>query len=151
MRKLYSLFFLFVFILSSFHLKSQCSNGRYYSKIFTPKISSGILFGNAMKFDSSYVDLKMDIYELQADNFAHRPLMVLAFPGSVTAGIRQSPDITQLCDNFSRRGYVCATIDYRLGFEGGSDSDTNQFKALMRGVQDMKAAVRFFYMDAHTT
>lgn len=151
MRKLYFLLCFSVCIFSLSDLKSQCSNGRYYDKIFTPKINSGILFGNAMKFDSTYVDLKMDIYEPQGDNFAHRPLMVLAFPGSFTAGIRQSPDITQLCDNFSRRGYVCATIDYRLGFEGGSDSDTNQFKALMRGVQDMKAAVRFFYKDAQTT
>jgi hypothetical protein len=46
---------------------------------------------------------------------------------------------------------VCASIDYRLGFEGGSDCDTNQFKALMRAVQDMKAAVRYFYKDAQTT
>ncbi len=123
MRKLSFILCLFVFTFFSSNLKSQCSNGRYYNKIFTPKISSGILFGNAMKFDSTYTDLKMDIYEPQGDNFAHRPLMVLAFPGSFTAGIRQSPDITQLCDNFSRRGYVCATIDYRLGFEGGSDSE----------------------------
>jgi len=104
-----------------------------------------------MKFDSTFTDLKMDIYQPAGDNFAHRPLLVFAFPGSFTAGTRLSPDITQLCDNFVRRGYVCASIDYRLGFEDGSDCDTNQFKALMRGVQDMKAAVRYFYKDAQTT
>mgnify|MGYP003880666825 CR=1 FL=1 len=38
----------------------------------------------------------------------------------------------------------------RLGFENGNDSDTNQFKALIRGIQDMKAALRFFYKDAST-
>lgn len=151
MKKLLPVFIVCLSFLFISDLQSQCSNGRYYNKIFSPKINSGVTFGNAMKFDSTYTDLKMDIYEPQGDNFAHRPLMVLAFPGSFTAGLRQSPDITQLCDNFSRRGYVCATIDYRLGFEDGSDSDTNQFKALMRGVQDMKAAVRFFYKDAQTT
>ena len=104
-----------------------------------------------MKFDSTFIDLKMDIYQPTGDNFAHRPLLLFAFPGSFTAGSRLSPDILQLCDNFSKRGYVCASIDYRLGFEGGSDCDTNQFKALMRGVQDMKAAVRYFYKDAQTT
>ena len=104
-----------------------------------------------MKFDSTYIDLKMDIYQPTGDNFAHRPLIVLAFPGGLTSGVRQSPDIVQLCDNFSKRGYVCVSIDYRLGFENGSDCDTNQFRAFMRGVQDMRAAVRYFYKDALTT
>lgn len=149
MKNLYSLIFVCVFVFTQHNIQAQCANGRYYNKIFSPSVST-VTYGNAMKFDSNYVDLKMDIYQPSGDNFAHRPLLVFAFPGSFTAGTRLSPDITQLCDNFVRRGYVCASIDYRLGFEGGSDSDTNQFKALMRGVQDMKAAVRYFYKDAQT-
>lgn len=147
-----SLLFLLLLVLAVCfgELKAQCSNGRYYNKIFSQSTTT-VTFGNAMKFDSAYVDLKMDIYQPTGDNFARRPLIVLAFPGSFTAGTRLSPDIVTLCDNFSRRGYVCASIDYRLGFEDGSDCDTNQFKALMRGVQDMKAAIRYFYKDAQTT
>jgi para-nitrobenzyl esterase len=150
MNKLYSLLCFTICLLSFSPVQSQCSNGRYYDKIFSPSVST-VTYGNAMKFDSTYVDLKMDIYQPSGDQFAYRPLIVLAFPGSFTAGSRLSPDITQLCDNFVRRGYVCASIDYRLGFENGNDSDTNQFKAFMRGVQDMKAAVRYFYKDALTT
>lgn len=150
MRNIYSLLCLSVFVFFFSDLKSQCGNGRYYDKIFSQS-SSTVTFGNAMKFDSTFVDLKMDIYQPTGDNLLHRPLIVLAFPGSFTAGSRLSPDILTMCDNFSRRGYVCASIDYRLGFEGGSDCDTNQFKALMRAVQDMKAAVRYFYKDAQTT
>lgn len=150
MKNLYSLVFVCMCVMACLNIQAQCANGRYYNKIFSPSVST-VTYGNAMKFDSSYVDLKMDIYQPAGDNFAHRPLLVFAFPGSFTAGTRLSPDITQLCDNFVRRGYVCASIDYRLGFENGSDCDTNQFKALMRGVQDMKAAVRYFYKDAQTT
>ncbi len=150
MRKIYPVLCLSFFVFFFSDLQAQCNNGRYYDKIFAQSTST-VTFGNAMQFDSSYVDLKMDIYQPTGDNFAHRPLLLFAFPGSFTAGTRLSPDIIQLCDNFSKRGYVCASIDYRLGFEGGSDCDTNQFKALMRGVQDMKAAVRYFYKDAQTT
>lgn len=131
-------------------LSAQCSNGRYYNKIFQVESQTNVLYGNAMKFDSSYQDLKMNIYQPKNDPFQRRPLIVLAFGGSFTAGLKESPDILQLCDDFAKRGYVTATIDYRLGFEDGNDSDTNQFKALIRGVQDMKAAVRFFYKDAST-
>lgn len=150
MRNLNSLLCLSVFVFFFSNLQSQCSNGRYYDKIFSQS-SSTVTFGNAMKFDSTFVDLQMDIYQPTGDNFLHRPLIVLAFPGGLTSGVRQSPDIVTLCDNFSRRGYVCASIDYRLGFENGSDCDTNQFRAFMRGVQDMRAAVRYFYKDALTT
>ena len=150
MRNLYLFLFLSVFNFSFPPLQAQCVSGRFYDKIFSQS-SSTVTFGNSMKFDSTYVDLKMDIYQPTGDQLAHRPLIVLAFPGSFTAGTRLSPDIVTLCDNFARRGYVCASIDYRLGFEGGSDCDTNQFKALIRGVQDMKAAVRYFYKDAQTT
>lgn len=149
MRNVYLLLLFSVAVFSNNSLFAQCDNGRYYNKIFTQS-SSTVTFGNAMQFDSTFVNLKMDIYQPAGDNFAHRPLIVLAFPGSFTSGTRLSPDIITLCDNFSRRGYVCASIDYRLGFENGSDCDTNQFKALMRGVQDMKAAVRYFYKDAQT-
>jgi hypothetical protein len=150
MRKALLVSFLLSQIFYAANLHAQCSNGRYYNKIFSVQTTSGIVFGNAMKFDSTYQDLKVDIYEPKSDNFAHRPLIVLAFGGSFTAGSRVSPDIVNFCNEFAKRGYVTASIDYRLGFEGGNDSDTNQFKALMRGVQDMKAAVRFFYKDAQT-
>lgn len=150
MRNIYPLLCILLFSILSTPTYSQCGNGRYYNKIFSQS-SSTVTFGNAMKFDSTYIDLKMDIYQPTGDLLAHRPLIVLAFPGGLTSGVRQSPDIIQLCDNFSRRGYVCASIDYRLGFENGSDCDTNQFRAFMRGVQDMRAAVRYFYKDALTT
>ncbi|HLP21891.1 MAG TPA: alpha/beta hydrolase, partial [Chitinophagales bacterium] len=149
MLKIYALLFALVFAIN-FSASAQCSNGRYRDKIFDAQTST-VTFGNAMKFDSTFVDLKMDIYQPTGDQFAHRPLIMLAFGGSFTAGFRQSPDIVYLCNEFTKRGYVCASIDYRLGFEGGSDSDTNQFKALMRGVQDMKAAVRYLYKDAQTS
>ena len=76
--------------------------------------------------------------------------MIFAFGGSFTAGVRQSPDLVQICDYFAARGYVCASIDYRLGVPNGNGNDTNMFAALIRGVQDMKAAVRYFYKDAYT-
>jgi para-nitrobenzyl esterase len=149
MHKLLPVFVFAVFACFQ-NVNAQCSNGRYYNKIFGQNMTT-VTFGNGMKFDSTFVDLKMDVYQPTGDNFARRPTIVFAFPGSFTAGTRLSPDIITMCDNFARRGYVCVSIDYRLGFEGGSDSDTNQFKALMRGVQDMKAAVRYLYKDAQTT
>lgn len=150
MKNYLYLFLICCAVIFSNHTQAQCT-GRYYNKTFSVSSSNNVPFGRAVKFDGDTQDLRMNIYQPSGDNFAHRPLIMLAFGGSFTAGIKESPDLLVLCDEFTRRGYVCASIDYRLGFEDGNDSDTNQFKAVIRGVQDMRAAVRFFYKDAHTT
>lgn len=144
----YLLVFSCLFVSSS--IQAQCDGGRYFNKIFSVSSTNNVQFGRAAKFNGDTQDLKMNIYQPSGDDFAHRPLIIVAFGGSFTAGVKESPDLLVLCDEFTRRGYVCASIDYRLGFEDDNDSDTNQFKAVIRGVQDMRAAVRFFYKDAHT-
>ncbi|MBX2908134.1 MAG: T9SS type A sorting domain-containing protein [Chitinophagales bacterium] len=128
---------------------SQCDNGRFVNDIFNVKSSVGVRFGGNYKFDGTWQELYMNVYEPDStDLLPHRPLIILAFGGSFTFGSRTSPDILKLCNAFAKKGYVTATIDYRLGFENGNDSDTNQFKALMRAAQDMRASIRYFYKDA---
>src|SRR5690554_8203526 len=53
-----------------------------------------------------------------------------------------------LCDSFARRGYVTATIDYRKGFN--PLSNTSAERAVYRGTQDLRAAIRFL-KEKHNT
>jgi hypothetical protein len=140
---------LFICYTNIIEVKAQCGT-RYYDKIFAADTTNAVKFGRNAKFNGDTIDLRMDIFQPQGDTLSKRPMIILAFGGSFTSGIRQSPDIVRLCNEFSQRGYVCVTIDYRLGFENNSDSDTNQLKAVFRGVQDMRAAIRYFYKDAST-
>lgn len=149
MPKLSSVFLLIVFYAISFNqANAQCSNNRYYSSIFSSSTST-VTYGNAVLYNGVDTNLKVDIYQPSGDTLSARPLLIFAFGGSFTAGLRQSPDLIQLCTYFSQRGYVCASIDYRLGYYG-SGTDTNLFTAMVRGIQDMKGAVRYFYKDAST-
>ena len=149
MKQVYILVCLVFCAASSVHLNAQysCANGRYYNQIFQSNTTT-VPFGEAPLYNGNDTILLMDVYQPTGDNFAHRPLMIFAFGGSFTSGVRQSPDLLQICTYFAQRGYVCASIDYRLGEPDGSDS--SQLQAVFRGVQDMKAAVRFFYKDAWT-
>jgi alpha/beta superfamily hydrolase len=147
MKNIFSLIALLI-IFSS--LNAQDCGDRYFNKISNTKQTTALQYGSNVRFNGDSVNLLMDIFEPENDTLSKRPLIVLAFGGSFTGGVRQSPDIVRLCNEFSQRGYVCVSIDYRLGFENGNDSDTNQFKALIRGVQDMKGALRYFYKDAAT-
>lgn len=144
-------FFTLLFLIFTHQTFAQClTGGRYYEKQFQVKNTFNIPFGSAVKHDGTAQTLMMNIYEPANDTLfdGNRPLLVFAFGGSFTSGFRLSPDIVKLCNEFAQRGYVTVSIDYRLGFDTGTDSDTNQFKALIRGVQDMKAAVRYFYKNA---
>jgi hypothetical protein len=149
MKKVYFLLLFAFLLINSGALWAQCNNGRYHDKIFSEGVTT-VQYGRAMQYDSTYVNLMVDVYQPSGDNFAHRPLLIFAFGGSFTSGVRQSPDLVYLCTEFAERGYVCASIDYRLGVPSCNECDTNEFLALMRGVQDMKAAVRYFYKDAQT-
>ena len=154
MKHLY-LFLLIVICTAGYYkANAQCpDNGRYYSAIFpstTDITVTTVPYGNAIEYNGQDTTLLVDVYHASADTVSNKPLMIFAFGGSFTAGVRQSPDLVQICDYFAQRGYVCASIDYRLGVPNGNSNDTNMFAALIRGVQDMKAAVRYFYKDAST-
>ena len=149
MRKIYLLLCTAVLTSTFYQLQAQCDNGRYYNQIFSDATTT-VQYGSAVEYNGTSVNLMVDVYQPTGDNFAHRPLMIFAFGGSFTSGVRQSPDLITICTYFAQRGYVCASIDYRLGVDSNGGTSENEFKALIRGVQDMKAAVRYFYMDAQT-
>jgi hypothetical protein len=54
-----------------------------------------------------------------------------------------------LSQRFAKKGYVCSSIDYRLGFFPFDSA--NAVKAVVRATQDLKAAIRYFYKDRATT
>ena len=150
MRKLSFLLFIIVLFTTSLNqLNAQCTGGRYYNPIFGTVNTSTVIYGNAVLYNGVDTNLRVDIYQPAGDTLADRPLLVFAFGGSIVSGLRESPDLVILCNYFASRGYVCASIDYRLGYYG-SGTDTNLFAAMLRGIQDMKGAVRFFYKDAYT-
>src|SRR5262249_30558189 len=63
----------------------------------------------------------------------------------------------EMCKRFARRGYVAASVDYRIGWvptasgvEGQDIRTGTLIQAVYRALQDAKTAVRYFKMDATT-
>ena len=48
------------------------------------------------------------------DTENNRPLIILAHGGSFIAGVRANPSMVSLGEAFAKRGYVVASISYRL-------------------------------------
>jgi len=94
--------------------------------------------------------LQMDIFGPSNDNSTSRPLIVLASGGGFLAQDRNS--VRPIAEEFARRGYVAATMDYRVATfadlaTAASSADVLAVAAT-RATHDMLAAVRFLRASA---
>jgi hypothetical protein len=141
-------------VLAIFSVKAQglCDEGRYVTEDYFDSVvvTSNIQFGSNIEVGGGgqQQSLFLDLFEPFGDTLAKRPIILFTFGGSFVGG--QRSDVHFLCDYFARRGYVTAAVDYRVGvfFPINEQSTT---LAVVRGMHDMKAAIRFFYKDAATT
>ena len=161
-------FLLFFLVTLCFYVNGQVPPDRYQEAVFTDFVETqNVLFStgvpqptygggfyefitglplNADEFDTDPVNLFMDIFEPMGDTASKRPLIIICFGGGFLSGSRDHWSIRLLCQDLAKRGYVTATIDYRLGMNV-FDSDLAN-RAVYRGVQDGRAAVRYFRADA---
>jgi len=128
---------------------AQCDTNRYVNPIFSSVYKhADVKYGESPVWTIPYnnTDLYMDVYEPVGDGLAKRPLMVWVHPGGFLLGNKEADDMVALCDSFARRGYVTASIGYRLGFNPISSASAE--RAVYRGTQDVRAAIRYL-MEYH--
>ena len=135
-----------------FTIKAQsdcdCAN-RYSTEIFTDYTVETLTY-------SDEYNLEMDIYKPVGDFCTDRPLLIFAHGGTFIVGDKNNPTMEDLCETFAKRGYVTASINYRLAadlYEGpfaflqaaGFYTDTEDaYHVVLKAVMDGKAAVRYF-------
>jgi len=149
--QLTSAFLFFCMTLGIDSAKAQCTN-RYLDTIF-PSVDS---FNNIVYTTSaggvSGDTLLMDIYQPHGDSACLRHLVIWVHGGAFVSGTKNDGDISFLCNHFSERGYVCASINYRLASSIIDLYDSTQiFKYAIYAASDLKAAIRYFYKDATQT
>jgi acetyl esterase/lipase len=104
--------------------------------------------------------LELDVFQPSGDTEAERPLIIYLHTGTfapiirngAATGNRSIDYATQVfCNQYAARGYVVANTDYRLGWNPALPTEAERASSLMkaayRGIQDVKAAIRFFRMD----
>lgn len=154
MKKIATLVFSLICSINAF---SQCGvGGRFQNEVFPgffnggfPSLPGAVVYGSNTNYQGGTENLDMYVFEPEGDTMAHRPLVILAFGGSFISGFKESPDVLKLCDAYVKRGYVAVSIKYRIGAD--PIDSVNMMKAVLRGMQDMKGCIRFFYKDAATT
>lgn len=126
--------------------QAQCGQ-RFHDKIFVDSVSSNIQYGSNVTYQNSNQNLTLDIYFPKGDTDTDRPLIIMAHGGNFLGGSKTGSDVVPMCKDWAQMGYVVSSINYRVGMTNfpfpGPDS-TDATEAVMRAVQDARAAVRFF-------
>jgi hypothetical protein len=139
----------------------QANSQQWIDKKYDYDSVLNITYGSALNFNGEVDSLHLDIYLPDcndATQTSKRPLLVWIHGGSFIAGSKDEVSIQALCKSFAKRGYVTASIDYRLGFisdEGNWQcnypnyscvfaTDSSEWaRAYYRSVQDGKGALRY--------
>ncbi len=171
--KKWSILFLFVFHC----IVMVAQPFRYTTSVFTAtdtlknvEYATAEWLNNSISFLSEYNihdgesitetrPLYMDIFMPRNDTLTKRPAIIFSHSGAFLIGSKQNDDMLALCDSFARKGYVTATLGYRLGMGatvsklfgmivGLRVDEKNAFRAAYRGIQDSRAAIRFLKKNA---
>ena len=125
----------------------DCTN-RYETEIFSEVDVQTVTYSDPH-------GLQMDIYTPVGDVCTNRPLLILAHGGTFIFGSKSNPTMVDLCETFAKRGYVTASINYRLAadivglfaqFTYYTDTQS-AYEVVLNAVMDGKAAVRYFRKD----
>lgn len=111
---------------------------------------SSVVYGSATTVNGEVQDLIMNIFypAFEFDPMPKRPVIVLMHSGMFLSGSLSTLD--SVCVEFSKRGFVAATIEYRKGWEYVENCQSvtlntviSANRAIYRGIQDLHAAMRY--------
>jgi len=111
-----------------------------YENDFKKLLTDGIL--KPIREDD--LSLEMDIYS-PADAQGPFPVIMFIHGGAFCAGDKKEAAYQDFCNYFASRGYLTASINYRLGFRVGKGSIQ---RSGYRAVQDANAAMRYLVHNA---
>lgn len=146
MRK--ALLFLTSILFGSTLSAQDCTSINYVTPQFDVRVEPGVVYGTAARYDGGTDTLRLNVYKPVGDGSVERPLLVAIHGGAFLGGHRD--DMNELCQWYAARGYVAATVSYRLGFcppaplpvPFAYDAE-EVVRAAYRAMQDVKGAIRF--------
>ncbi|MGC6428189.1 MAG: T9SS type A sorting domain-containing protein [Flavobacteriales bacterium] len=139
--------FLIFSIFLSVYGFAQC-DGRYQDEIFESTTVTTVEYSDVYNWSVFDSGLDMDVYTPDEDNFDNRPLIIFAHGGSFYAGNKNNPEMIALCESFAKKGFVTASIQYRLTSLINLADSNVMIQTVFNAISDVKSAIRYFRKDA---
>ena len=156
MKKSMKSFCFILFLIAHFQVFAQKQNTeeinlgkRYKNNLFT-NIDSliDIPYGEAINLKGDNEKLLLNLFmPPQVDTVKKRPLVIFIHGGGFRNNNKSSSISNKLGIRLGKKGFVVASIDYRLGI-AKTNTNKDYHEAMYRAQQDARAAVRFFRKNA---
>ncbi|GLU55139.1 alpha/beta hydrolase [Dyadobacter frigoris] len=112
------------------------------------------IYNKAKDYTGKAVDLNFSFLAPAADTLKKRPFVLFVHEGAFVYGTLDNE--MGKAKSFAQKGYATASINYRLGFNGGSQTNVcggnkqELIRTIYRAVQDTYAALFYFTSNAET-
>ena len=154
MKKNYILVCFILLVLANLTLLAQEKGSdqlvkRYKNDVFI-QIDSiiDITYGEAMNLKGENEKLLMNVFMPPSiDTAKKRPLVIFIHGGGFRNNNKSSSISNKLGIRLGKKGFVVASIDYRLGI-AVSNTNKDYHEAMYRAQQDARAAIRYFRKNA---
>ncbi len=138
-----------LFLLLFSFLVINVQGQRFKKDTFSSMDSAvNIRYGEAMNIKNEMETLLLDVFMPSQDTMKKRPLVVFIHGGGFQNGNRKVGIAQRIVRELVPKGYVTASISYRLGIEAPK-SDKDYAEAMYRAQQDGRSAIRFLKANAN--
>ena len=124
----------------------------YLEHRFEVEVTSDVVYGSAAVGapEAGSKELMLDIYEPAGEGVPElRPALLAVHGGGFRSGDKAQPNFAALCSDFAARGYVCASINYRLqGDDPPTEGEDLKQRAVAAAIEDAGAALRWLHDNA---
>ncbi len=130
---------------------------RYRDAVFSDvKVTKGIVYTRQLDINLQWIDLKFDLYEPAGDTERERPFIIWSHGGWFAFGDRGNGDV-DIALKWAQRGFVVASIDYRLDPGNGWASfktldqamaDQRFMSSVLAGMSDIGSGIDYFRKNA---
>ena len=122
---------------------------RYRDDVFSAVTkTSSIVYGQALSQTGVDTTLYADLYQPTGDTTTLRPLVIFVHGGTFRSGSRTSAELVDQATVLGKKGWVSASISYRLTAQGCTVINAACVEAIIDATEDAQAAVRFFRANA---
>lgn len=128
---------------------------RYVEQRFSDlDVTRDVEYGSAPGVDGAPETLLLDIFQPGGDDEDDRAAILFVHGGGFGFGDKSDGVSPNLAEDFAKRGYVTASVNYRLlapgGCSGTEPGASGCTAAAIEGIHDVQAAVRWLRASAET-
>ena len=122
---------------------------RYLDPVFADvDVTEGLVYRSATDCEGDPVELALDVHEPAGDVLAARPLLVWIHGGSFAIGSRDGALEQLVATDWAQRGYVVASISYRLCDVLSADVIADAYEDAAAAVAWLRANAATYRIDA---